>query len=290
MRSAITAIAHPPTPLDERLQDTRPLSLLGLMDLHRRSLVLLVLLGLVAGLGVAYLSPVTYTAQGQMLAGATSVNAAAVPSFTQAGQSLAQTYSRVFSGDQVQRAMVAHGYDPATESVTASPIAGSSVILVEAEAPTARAASRAVDAGIDALASTVSALLDNSTAVTATRTTLQTAYRQQLQAQASIDALERKRARTTSTDYEQATADLGAAQATVAAARQLLADQVAASVQSNGARRLTSAHVTSSTSTQRYELRGAIGLIAGFVVWLLIALLRSRPLRRKALPARRTAG
>ena len=61
----------------------------------------LVVLGALAGGAWGYATPVTYVAQAQVIAGATSVSAAAVPSFAQAGQSLAETYSRVFSSDAV---------------------------------------------------------------------------------------------------------------------------------------------------------------------------------------------
>jgi hypothetical protein len=245
-------------------------------------------LGLGVGVGVGYRSPVTYTAQGQLLAGATSVSAAAVPSFAQAGQSLAQTYSRVFAGDLVRKRMTAGGFDASTETATASPIAGSSVILVETEAPTPAAAVRAADAGISALTNTVSALLDNSASIAATRATLRTAYEQQAEAESVRNQLEKDRVKPTASAYEKATADLGAAQATVGAARQLLADQVTASVAANGVQPLTSARVTSSTSTQRYQLWGSMGLIGGLVLWLVIALVRSRPLRREPSPMRRT--
>jgi uncharacterized protein involved in exopolysaccharide biosynthesis len=253
---------------------------------YRRSFVLCVLLFVAAGLVVGWRSPVTYTAQGQMIAGATSVNAAAVPSFTQAGQALAQTYSRVFSGDEVRRALAKGGFDRAKDTVTASPLASSSVLLIESTAPTPEAALRATDTGIDALASTVSTLLNNSTSIVQSGDALRAAYVEQARAQAVIDGLDKKDEPKTSTAYEQATARLGSAQATVSASRQLLTEQVGNSVQSNGVRRLTSAHLTSSTSSQRFQLWGAIGLVAGIVVWSLIAFVRSRP-RRAAPPLRR---
>jgi hypothetical protein len=289
----ITAIAEPPVHPDHQLRgrpvppSEPPLGLLGLISLRRWSLVACVVLGLGVGLGVGHGSPVTYTAQGQLLAGATSVSAAAVPSFAQAGQSLAQTYSRVFAGDLVRKRMTAGGFDARTETASASPVAGSSVILVETTAPTPAAAVRAADTGISALASTVSALLDNSDSITATRATLRTAYEQQAEAESVRNELEKDKVKPTAAAYEKATADLGTAQATVGAARQLLADQVGASVAANGVQPLTSASVTSSTSSQRYQLWGSIGLIGGLVLWLLIALLRSRSLRREPVPARR---
>jgi uncharacterized protein involved in exopolysaccharide biosynthesis len=257
-----------------------PVSYLALVGRYRRSFVLCVLLFLAAGLLVAWRSPVTYTAQGQMIAGATSVNAAAVPSFTQAGQALAQTYSRVFSGDEVQRRLAGAGFDRAEDTATASPLASSSVILIESTAPSREAALRATDAGIDALAGTVSSLLDNRASIVRSGDALRAAYVEQAQAQAAIDRLDDKRAAESSPAYEAATARLGAAQATVSAARQLLTDQVGNSVQSNGVRRLTSAHLTSSTSTQRFQLWGALGLVAGVVVWSVLAFVRSRPRRR----------
>ncbi|GAA4753107.1 hypothetical protein GCM10025783_27490 [Amnibacterium soli] len=262
--------------------DTAPVTYLGLVSRHRRSFALCVLLFTAAGLGAGALSPVTYTAQGQMIAGATSVNAAAVPSFTQAGQALAQTYSRVFSGDEVQKKLVAGGFDRAEDTATASPLASSSVILIESTAPSREAALRAADTGIDALSSTVSTLLDNSTSIVKSGDSLRAAYVEQAQAQAAIDQLDKNDEPRTSRDYETATARLGAAQATVSAARQLLSDQVGNSVQSNGVRRLTSAHVTSSTSTQRFQLWGALGLVAGIVVWSVAAFLRSRPRRARS--------
>lgn len=245
------------------------------------------LLFLAGGVAVGYVSPVTYTAQGQMLAAGTSVSAAAVPSFAQAGQSLAQTYSRVFSGDLVQRKLLAAGVDPRTESVTASPIAASSVILIEAQAPTPRAAQHAADAGVAALQSAVSTMLDNSSSLASTRQILENAYKAEVKAQTALDALNRKKQPEGSAAYQQATADLGIAKTTVQAANEMLTSQVSASVQANGVAPLSSAVVTASTSTKRYQTWGVIGLITGLAVWLALALLRSLPPRRGTRVGRR---
>lgn len=260
----------------------RPLSLLGLVDLYRRSLALCVILFVGAGLVIAYFAPVTYTAQGQMLAAGTSVNAAAVPSFTQAGQSLAQTYSRVFSGDEVQGRLKAQGFDGTTETVAASPIANSSVILIEATAPTERDAVRLADDGIAALDKTVSGLLDNSSLIADTRANMLTAYKGQAEAKAKIDQLDKRKTDKNSTVYGDAIAALSEAQANATATQQLLQAQISDSVQANGVAPLASGQITGSNSRQRFQLWGASGLVAGVLVWLLVALVRSGRLRRSA--------
>lgn len=246
--------------------------------------MLCVLLGLALGLVAGSLQPVTYTAQGQLLAAGTSVNAAAVPSFAQAGQSLAQTYSRVFASDAVQQKLRAAGLDSGTESVTASPMAGTSVVLIEGKARSAATAEHLVDAGLSALQSTVADLLDNSGQLTRTRAVLKTAYAQQVKAQTALDELNRKKEPEASKAYQDAVADLGSAQATVAATKGLIASQIADSVQANGLSRLSSGAVNSSTSTQRLQFWGAIGLVAGLALWLLTAVLRSRSFRRPNPP------
>ena len=262
------------------LHAQRPLSLLGLVDVYRRSLIVSILLFVAAGLALGYLSPVTYTAQAQMLAAGTSVDAAAVPSFTQAGQSLAQTYSRVFSGDSVQQALLKKGYDPSTETVTASPVAATSVVLIEATAPAPAVAARLANNAVAALQTTVSSLLDNSRAVERTRSQMEDALVQVAEANAAIKSLDRRKADQNSASYGQASADLSTAQANADALRSLLTEQISGSVAANGIAPLTSGGVTGSNSRQRFQLWGAVGLVTGISVWLVIALIRSARLQR----------
>ena len=258
----------------------RPLSLLGLADVHRRSLILLVLLFVAGGLTIGFLSPVTYTAQAQMLAAGTSVDAAAVPSFTQAGQSLAQTYSRVFSGDSVQKDLLKRGYDPSTETVTASPVAATSVVLIEATGPTPADATRLADNAVSALQTTVNGLLDNSAAVDKTQGQIETALTEVAEANSTIKSLDRRRVDQNSAAYGEASARLSTAQAKADALRTLLTQQISGSVAANGIAPLASAGVTESNSRQRFQLWGAVGLVAGIAVWLVIALVRSARLQR----------
>ncbi len=258
----------------------RPLSLLGLADVHRRSLIALILLFVAGGLTVGALSPVTYTAQAQMLAAGTSVDAAAVPSFTQAGQSLAQTYSRVFSGDSVQRALLKTGFNPADETVSASPIAATSVVLIEATGPSPAAATRLANDSVSALQTTVNALLDNSSAVDRTKSQIEAALTEVADANSTIKSLDRREVDQNSAAYGEASARLSTAQANADALKTLLTDQISGSVAANGIAPLSSAAVTESNSRQRFQLWGAVGLVAGIGVWLVISLIRSARLQR----------
>ncbi len=211
-----------------------------------------------AGLLWPFTVPVRYVAQAQLIAGANSVDAGGVAVSTSAGQSLAETYSRVFSGDQV-REILRERVGNERPDVTASPIPGSSIILIEARGASEAEAIQIADASVDALVTVVSDLLNNDEAVAAATARLTQAY---------VDLATAEDAAGGADDDDvtgalSARAEVASAQSAVEAYDALLTDLIQNSVQSNGVRRLASAQVTSDTSTQRFQLGGAIGLVLG---------------------------
>lgn len=253
----------PTVTYEQREVPPRAPSLSTALRRHWAAALAVLTASVVASLVWASLVPVQHVAHAQVIAGATSVNAAAVPSFTEAGKSLAETYSRVFEGDAV-RAALADAVGDSRVDVAASPIAGSSVILIEATAPTAQEAVRAADAGVDALVAVVAQLLDNQPAVDAATADLAEAHARLSAAESALEAAQ-------STDgapdvLAAASAEVVSARAAVDAYNGLLTDVISDSVQSNGVQRLVSAEVVSDTVLQRFQLRAAIGLVVGTVL------------------------
>ena len=221
-----------------------------------------------AGVVWASTVPVRYVAEAQVIAGATSVTAAAVPSFAEAGNQLAETYSRVFAGDGVQSALE-EAVDEESVELTASPIPGSSIIVIEARGASAEAATTAADAGVDALVSVVTSLLDNDADVQAATVDLNEANVRLGAAESALaSAVEAEAAPET---IASARAEVESARGLVEAYDALLSQVVVDSRASNGAERLASAEITSDTSRQRFELRVTASFIIGCVLGLVLA-------------------
>ena len=226
---------------------------------HWRIAALILALCTAAGLLWPMTMPVRYVAQAQLIAGANSVDSGGVAASTSAGQSLAETYSRVFSGDAVREILRERVGDDRPD-VTASPIPGSSIILIEARGGSEDEAIQIADASVDALTTGVADLLNNDEAVAAATARLTAAYVDLATAEAAAGA-------PAGEDEEPASlsarAEVASAQSAVEAYDALLTDLIQDSVQGNGVRRLASAQITSDTNLQRFELGGAIGLVLG---------------------------
>jgi hypothetical protein len=237
---------------------------------HRRVFAACVLVGLTVGLGAGAAVPVKYTAQARLIAGATSVAAAAVPSYAQAGISLAETYSRVFESDGVQRVLHTR-FGDGKLAITASPVAGSSVVLIEASASDPATATRLADAGTDALVQVVTALLNNDRNVKQATASLNDGYARLNAAQATLASLQRDRLPATDSGLIKAQADVQTAQTAVSAYAAQLSNEVENTAASNGIQRLASATITSDTGLQRFELYGVIGIFLGIGVGVVLA-------------------
>lgn len=223
--------------------------------------ILLVCVAVAAVLGLSI--PVRYVAQAQGIAGATSVSAAATPAYTEAGRALAETYSRVFAGDDVQ-GRLRDSVQSRDIDISASPIAGSSIVLVEAQAPSGAEAVDAADAGVDALVVVVDSLLSNQGSVDQASRGLAEANQRLAAAQvgAGVDATGEP-AVGTSPD---ALAQLLTARAEVEAYRALLTETVRNSVQANGVQRLSSATVVSDNRVRRLQLSVGAGTVLGLLL------------------------
>ena len=250
-----------------------PIAVTTVIRVQWRLVALVAVVGLVLGLIAGAILPVRYTAQAQVIAGATSVNAAAVPSFAEAGRSLAETYSRVFLSDGVRTVLAERFNGQVPGDVSASPIAGSSVILIEATSTTEENATALADAGVDALVTVIAGLLDNAEAVDLARSNLDEAFVSLGTAQAELDvALDV--GGPASTRAIEAAAGVQTAQTAVDAYAAELNSAIGDSSQANGVQRLVSASPTSDNFLQRFELYGAGGLLIGVLAGSAFAVVR----------------
>ena len=266
---------------------------------HRRVFAICVVVGLAVGLVIGAVVPVKYTAQARLIAGATSVTAAAVPSYAQAGISLAETYSRVFDSDAVQKVLHSRFGDGKLD-IKASPIADSSVVLIEATAADPATATQLADTGVDALVQVVTGLLDNDRNVRQATASLNDVYTQLNTAQATLSRLQRERVPANDPGLIKAQADVQTAQTAVSAYATQLSTEVGNTAASNGIQRLASGYITSDTGVQRFELYGVIGLFLGIGAGVVLAYVADarpatttsstgrlrRPLRRRKSAAR----
>lgn len=117
---------------------------------------LIVITGLVVGAIWFALTPATYTGEYRIAIGQSTVSAAQVPGYTTAEAQLASNYARLLQDNASERTAVAPP-GSSVKSVTASPIPGSSVIRVEAQASSAFAASESAKTAASRLKKTIEA-------------------------------------------------------------------------------------------------------------------------------------
>jgi hypothetical protein len=120
--------------------------------------------GLIVGLGVGYKHPATYTADAQLIVGRVSSLAEdQIPGLAVAEQSLASDYARLMTSSNVLSAATANlgtSYLPGT--LSASPIAQSSIVDVQATASSEAEALKLANAGAKALESDVVQVTNDS--------------------------------------------------------------------------------------------------------------------------------
>ncbi|WFG44939.1 hypothetical protein [Pseudonocardia alni] len=244
-----------------------------LLATWRRNIAVL-LLCLVVGASVGLLLPMRYTAQAKLIAGTTSVDIAAVPAYAEAGKSLAETYSRIFLGDAVRDTIREAGKSEVTVggngiswaepdgdsvSVGASPIAGSSLVMIEANAGTEATAEAAADLAAGALVRTVEQV-----------TTTEEARRQAESDLSRALAALAERERLSNGDAG-STAELQAARAAADAHRDSLDAVIQNATRANSLDLLASAGITSSNLTVRPQWTGLLGAALGAGLVLALA-------------------
>ena len=121
---------------------TNHVSPLAALALRWKLATLLVVVGTGIGVGVGYLTPTTYTGEARVAVGSQSLDARIVSGYSLASEQLASDVARYVNDRQAQNDLTPVLGDEASsvERVAASPIADSSVILVEVDAKDADAA------------------------------------------------------------------------------------------------------------------------------------------------------
>ena len=141
--------------------------------------LLLVVAGLVVGGGVFAATPATYTAESRIALGKPALSPAQVPAYAAAMETLGDEYARFVDDSAGYRRKLSSG-DGQVTAVAASPIPGSGVIRLEAEATSGDAAVNAANR----LATDLIEQIKNSTASASVGTDqFSTAYLAYLQAQ-----------------------------------------------------------------------------------------------------------
>jgi hypothetical protein len=133
---------------------------------HPVLVCLAVVIGLLVGTAVGYKHPATYTADAQLIVGRVSSLAEdQIPGLAVAEQALASDYARLMTSSNVISATEANlGVSSLPGTVSASPIAQSSIIDVQATAPSAAEALNVANAGAKALESDVVQVTNDSQA------------------------------------------------------------------------------------------------------------------------------
>jgi exonuclease VII small subunit len=231
-----------------------------------------------------FLYPREFTAQSQVIAGQVGVAAAAVPAYAVAGESLAQTFSRVFSGDAVQT-RIAQDLGPdeyKRVSLSASPIPGTSIILLEAKASTSRGAQQAADVAATVLTDEVRSLLSSADALEETSRRFAEASQRLLRAQSDLDQAKAQleAAASRSDDASTTTAQglvaermaaAAVAQAEVDALQSDINDGASSAEPANAVQLLASGQVVDDNNLRRFQVLGLTGLLLGSVAASLIA-------------------
>ncbi|WP_432544886.1 YveK family protein [Kineococcus sp. SYSU DK002] len=140
-----------------------PVSPLTALARRWKLAALLVVVGAGAGAGTAYLTPTTYTGEARVAVGSQSLDARIVAGYTNASQQLASDVSRYVNDRQAQNdlAPVLGEEVDSVQRISASPIAGSSVIMVEVDAMDRAAATQGAQTVAQQLVDQVNATYTN---------------------------------------------------------------------------------------------------------------------------------
>jgi capsular polysaccharide biosynthesis protein len=255
--------------------------------LRRYALVVVLATVLLAGLGVAWglYREATYTATSENVVRALSPSVAQLPGAIQAAQDLASNQSRLIDSDGIatpvaQRLDTTSAYVAA--HVSATPVPDSTVIRVEAQAPSADAAIELANESARAFARYVNEQTTSEaegTEILELYRAASAAYQRELAAKQGVDR---------AGDEASPTARLRVAAAVDAAQlrRQALSAQYQTVIQSQGTaptvKPFVVAHTATSDRVPTAEMLGVAGAVAGFVLGAALAvLLANRRSRRR---------
>ena len=124
---------------------------------HPLLVALCAIIGLVLGLGVAAITPATYTAETRLAVGTGELSNLNIPGYPTASADMAANYARWVTSTGAGGEVVTDGSDV---ELTASPLPGSNVIRVEAKSGDPDLATTTVDAAATALRDEVNKVRD----------------------------------------------------------------------------------------------------------------------------------
>lgn len=259
--------------------------------------VVCALLGGGLGVAAALARPTTYTGSARLAVGGSSLSAQAVPGFADASKQLASNFARFVETEPVVAAL-SPADRAAVQSVSATPVPDSNVILLEATASSEGAATRAAQTGATQLRDQVSTAIagtspqDALQQYTDVSTKVASAQQKQVSAQAAYDQL---RARIGTVD-EPTQARLDRASTAVAQASSALAVlQVQQSALGTKYQNAVNAPISQSAleivkpggpelndRRSKIERYGLAGLVVGLLLAALIAVRLDRRAARRA--------
>ncbi|WP_432490943.1 hypothetical protein [Kineococcus gypseus] len=139
-----------------------PSSPLAALTRRWKLAALLVVLGAGAGVGAAQTTPTTYTGEARVAVGSQSLDARVVAGYSLAATQLASDVARYVNDRQAQNDLqpVLGEQADTVGRISASPIAGSSVVLVEVDASSADAATRGAQTVAEQLVAQVNQATD----------------------------------------------------------------------------------------------------------------------------------
>ena len=257
---------------------------------------------------VAWRTPTTYTAEARLLVGRVDTDARSVPGYAQATEDLAAVYARVVPTDVVLTPVAtATGtpIDAVSRSLSASPIAGSSMIRIEAKASSPDQARQLTQAASTALTAYVHGLNDAGDRGVAEAQAYQTAADEyadaQLQAETLQTQLDKTRSAVTAGLALPSAVDETAALVRAAKSSELqkklrldaAAEAYRSAVKSDGRRGelnvIADATDSGSNRTSTLEVGALTGLVAGILLGIGVVTARANLPRLRALRRRASA-
>lgn len=267
-----------------------PVSPLTALARRWKLAALLIVVGAGAGAGTAYLTPTTYTGEARVAVGSQSLDARVVAGYTTASQQLASDVSRYVNDRQAQNDLTPVLGDEAdsVERISASPIAGSSVIMVEVEAVDRTAATQGAQTIAQQLVDQVNATYTNPDELLQRYTDLSSKVQATQQAVVAADSAVAAAQARRNPDPAQVAAAQAAAQQQATQLDVLKVQQEALSAQYRNATTSTSAvgglSIVRAAQISRTDFSSTVQRngLAGAALGGLLALLLATALERRA--------
>ncbi|MGI4893880.1 MAG: hypothetical protein ACRYF3_02065 [Janthinobacterium lividum] len=280
--------------MPQDVRSTRPLTPLSALAQRWWIAVVLAVLGGLAGVAYASTQSVTYTGEARVAVGSESLDARVVAGYSSAATQLASDVARYVNDQQAQASLAPLLGERAEDvsTISASPIADSSVVRIEVLASTREAATEAAQAVAQQLTDQVNAASgDNAVTLLQQYTELsnQVAAAQQAaaDAQAALDSLTGARSLATTLDAARATAEQTTSALAVLEVQQQAIGQryrnaVTSTPSAAGLRIVQVGQLETDDKSSAQQKFGLLGVVLGVLLALVIAVALDR--RRAAQP------